>query len=408
MKRLTLLIVLLVVVGLASGFALEVKPSFALTGSATLTWGIDLDSGWTGFTNAGSGSLVVTIMAVDGTDTHVGKGPIYGSITLSNVELVATDGGFTFPNAVGVAAQLFVPPFEIGVNAAPAMSSDSAAVIEAAALTGNATVDAVMEADTSFYISRYSTLQQGTYVKYAGTGFSVTADIVSQGGWTTNMYSGYAFGLQGSATFAPVTVGVGLFQGVNWTLVAGGWPANPLGGYVSTSVAIPMVGPAAIGFDWQLDGSVFSWEVSGSAQMNFNKEATAYLLAKLYYDPQGVTGADSALKLMIPMATLIGAINFDATFWLLDFDSATMDMALLMNAGYMMKLQGDMYVQPAIGVAFSSNGATAVNALVIIPKVVLGLAAAPATTLTFTYTSDDLLATPMGMGVITAALGITY
>jgi len=41
MKRLTLLTILLVVVGLASGFALEVKPAFSLSGSATLTWGID-------------------------------------------------------------------------------------------------------------------------------------------------------------------------------------------------------------------------------------------------------------------------------------------------------------------------------------------------------------------------------
>jgi hypothetical protein len=84
MKRLTLLTILLVVVGLTAG-ALELKPAFTLSGSATLEWGIDLDNMTTGFLNSAAADLTVTLLAADGTDTHAGKDGWYGSITISNV-----------------------------------------------------------------------------------------------------------------------------------------------------------------------------------------------------------------------------------------------------------------------------------------------------------------------------------
>ena len=51
MKRLTLLTILLIVVGLASGFSLELKPLFTLAANAKVTWGINLDAMTTGFLN---------------------------------------------------------------------------------------------------------------------------------------------------------------------------------------------------------------------------------------------------------------------------------------------------------------------------------------------------------------------
>ena len=87
MKRLTLLTILLVVLGLTAGFALELKPSFTLSGWAKVEWGIDLNDMSTGFKNSAEGDLSVILFAEDTEDTHKGEGDWYGEITISNIEL---------------------------------------------------------------------------------------------------------------------------------------------------------------------------------------------------------------------------------------------------------------------------------------------------------------------------------
>jgi len=410
MKRLTLLVVLLAVMGLAAGFALEVKPSFVLAGSATVTWGLNLDSPvTTGFLNAGSADLTVTLVALNSTDTHAGEKGIYGSITISNLTLLWIDGALNTGDSVAgaseaaVAAKLVAGPISVGINAAPGMSSDSAAVIEDATDTGVTIINNILVAETSYVFSQYAS-GHGTWVKYTGDKFSVTFDVTSNGSYTTtdpNTGNQYAVGLEGSLTaISPLTIGLGVFQGLNWT-------TNPTGGYVSLGVDVGTVGTFGAGFDWS-GFSTFAWEVSGKAQLYFNKEKTAYLLARVYFDPTAAgNGLDSAIAFMVPAKTLFGPVNFDVTAYLLDLTLTAKTIGVLSHAGYTMTLGNGMDVAPSIIAAFTTTtgGSSILN---LTPQVCVTLAKAPVTTVTLAYTSGNFLGTPVGLGTITVALGVTY
>jgi len=411
MKRLTLLVVLLGVMGLAAGFALEVKPAFALAGSASVTWGIDLDNVTTGFVNAGSADLTVTLVALNSTDTHAGKEGLYGSITISNLTLLWIDGALNTGDSVAgaseaaVSARLVAGPISVGINGAPGMSSDSVVAIEDATDTGVAIINTILAAETTYVFSQYAS-GHGTWVKYTADKFAVTLDVTSNGDYTTttpNTGNGYAIGLEGSVTaISPLTIGLGVFQGLSWT-------TNPTGGYVSLGVDVGTVGTFGAAFDWS-GFTTFTWEASAKAQLYFNKEKTAYLLARVYFDPAAAGNSlDSAVAFMVPAKTLFGPVNFDVTAYLLDLTLATKTIGVLSHAGYTMTLGNGMDVAPSIIAAFTTHiGGTATSALTLTPQVVVTLAKAPTTTLTLAYTSGDFLAATPGLGTITMALGVTY
>ncbi len=411
MKRLTLLIVCLVAVGLASGFALEVKPSFTLSGSATLTWGLNLDTMDTGFKNAASADFTVFLVADAQSDTHAGKGDLYGSITISDLELYWKDGTIYVgadvngPAEASISAKLVMGPMELSIFDHPAMNSEGAPAIEDSQDTGNAIVNAILTAEPAYTFGAYNN-GQGTQLKYNMGSSWLAADIVSADAWdNAATASNYAVGAQASMAFAPVTVGLGLFQGINYA-------ANPLGGYVTVAADLTGIGTAKVGFDWSYAfaaPATFSYDLFASAQMNFNKDATAYLLAKVFY---GVGNFDSALYLMIPAKTLLGAINADLTFFALDLNTASADLGALAHLGYNFTLANGMLVAPTVFVAFTSVGTTpAVNSLQIGPQVVVTLATAPTTTLTLAYTSHDLLSGTAGsalLGDLTLAAKVAY
>jgi hypothetical protein len=411
MKRIALLTVLLLVVGLTAGFAVDLKPTFALTGSATLTWGINLDTMTTGFTNAQAPTVTITLMPAT-TLAETGKTPLYGSISISGVGLYWVDGLAYNGNAVvvppaavpTVAATLNFDPFVLGIYAAPGMGADTAVSILQAQDTGFANVNAIignLVAEASLTPVQYASA--GTYLTFKGTGFTVTADISSKGDQTANTTNAYAAGLESTVTFAPITFGAGAFQGMNWG-------ANPTTGYVMARADLTGIGWARLGVDVSYDATnMFQWEVEFSAQMNFNKDATAYLLANVFYTPDTNvinTGMDSALSLMIPANTLIGPVNFDVTAYYIDLLLATQKLGIVSHVGYTQKLEGDMSLAASMGLGETTVGT--VSTLKVIPSVVLTLTGAPVTALTFTYTSGDFLATPMGYGTFTCALGITY
>ena len=88
MKRLTLLTILLVVVGLTAGFGLELKPSFDAHRLREPWSGASIWTDWsTGFQNTAEADLTVNLFAEDTEDTHKGEGDWYGSITISDIEL---------------------------------------------------------------------------------------------------------------------------------------------------------------------------------------------------------------------------------------------------------------------------------------------------------------------------------
>jgi hypothetical protein len=394
-------------VGLASGFALEVKPSFTLSGSATLTWGLNLDTMDTGFKNAASADFTVFLVAEEQSDTHAGKGDLYGSITMSDLELYWIDGliyvgaDVNGPAEPSISAKLVMGPMELSIFDHPAMNSEGAPAIEDSQDTGNDIVNAILTAEPAYTFGAYNN-GQGTQLKYNMGSSWLALDVVSADAWdNAATESNYAVGAQASMAFAPVTLGLGLFQGITYA-------ANPLGGYVTVAADLTGIGSAKVGFDWSYDfvGAAFAYDLYAQAQMNFNKDATAYLLAKVFY---GASNLDSALYLMIPVDSLLGKINADVTFFALDLNTASADLGALAHLGYNFTLANGMLVAPTVFVAFTSVGtAPAVNSLQIGPQVVVTLATAPTTTLTLAYTTHDLLATPIGFGDITLAAKVAY
>lgn len=420
MKRLTLIIVLVAAVGLASGFALEVKPSFELSGSASMTWGVDLDNMDTGFKNSSDADLTITLMAEGSEDTHAGKGPVYGSITLSDLELYWVDGvmyvggdkvkaGYdwatnddetTIAVDPSIEAHLVFGNFDLGIFDHPDMNSEGAPAIEDGEDSYNDIIDAILIEEPAFTFGAFDS-NQGTYLKYNMGDNWFKVDFVSRDAWDDAATKNeYAAGAEASMTFAPITVGAGVFQGITWA-------PNATGGYATLALDLTGIGSAKAGFDWQL-GTPFLWDVFGQADMYFNADKTAYLEAKLFYEP-GATNLDSALYFMVPADTLFGAVNADLAFFALDLTTAAKTIGAEAHLGYTLKLANGMKVAPTAFVDFTSVGpAPSVNTLLVGPQVVVTLAEAPDTTFTLAYTSGNLLATTIGMGEITAGLEVTY
>jgi len=404
MKRLTLLVVLLGVMGLAAGFALEVKPAFALTGSATLTWGVDLNDISTGFTNAGSADFTVTLVALNSTDTHAGKGGIYGSITISNLTLLWIDGALNTGDSVAgaseaaVTAKLVAGPIEVGINGAPGMTSDVAAQIETDTDADDADLyDNVIDEEADFAPDYAG---NGTYVKYTADMFSVTLDLMSEADHVANNNNAYAFGLEGTLTAVKdlLTVGAGAFYGFGYAA------GNPLHAYVSATLTPAGMGTIGLALDAQLVGG-FALEPAVSVKLNLNKDATAYVQGNLLFRSDS-EHLDSALVVMIPSNTLLGGLNFDTTVQAFDLIT-DLEWSVLVDVGYKMPLSGDMYLRPNATVKVAAPSESTIMGLYVVPAVEIGLAAAPLTTLTAAWTSGNLLATA-GLGAVTFALAVTY
>lgn len=111
MKKVVLtLIALVAMAGLVFAAAPEVKPSASLSGSATMTFGFDLDTSAFGISNASSGSIDLTLVP-NGSDEKGAEGDVYGWITLKDYELKNSAGS----KSLGVEAKLFLGPVYINI-----------------------------------------------------------------------------------------------------------------------------------------------------------------------------------------------------------------------------------------------------------------------------------------------------
>jgi len=124
MKKLTLLTVLLLALGLSMGFGQELKTSATLSGSATATWGIDLKTMDTGFTNSAAAALTLNLIPADQSFTKAGEGAVYGSITISNVELYWSDAVLEVfgPADTDVAAKIVAGDLSVAIYTFPTFS----------------------------------------------------------------------------------------------------------------------------------------------------------------------------------------------------------------------------------------------------------------------------------------------
>ena len=128
MRKIALLAVPLLILGLVSVSAdpmmAEGGPTATVSGNATLTWGIDLETNATGFTSAMENNFEVTIYPEQSADTGMmDTGDLYAYIKLSDFKWVADkDASLTTPP--GIEAKLIMGAFSIKTFSSPAVKVD--------------------------------------------------------------------------------------------------------------------------------------------------------------------------------------------------------------------------------------------------------------------------------------------
>ena len=128
MRKIALLAVPLLILGLVSVSADPMMAEDGITatvsGNATLTWGIDLETNATGFTSAMENNFEVTIYPEQSADTGMmDTGDLYAYIKLSDFKWVADkDGSLTTPP--GIEAKLIMGAFSIKTFSSPAVEVD--------------------------------------------------------------------------------------------------------------------------------------------------------------------------------------------------------------------------------------------------------------------------------------------
>lgn len=382
MKRLTLLTILLVVVGLTAG-ALEVKPAFTLSGSAVLNWGLDLDTMDTGFRNTATADLVVTLMAADGTDTHAGKDGWYGSITLSDVDASLDAANAAVIPTPGVAAKIvgMGGMVSIGVYAAPDLALDFVAPIEGA-------VAGVRELEGDVGVDYNG---NGTYISYTmSEAIMFGLEFISSNDWTV-INDSYALAVDVQAKFAPLTINAGVNYGF-------GSFGEIIGLGVKVAADTAMV-DGWVGFDASVAGATFAFDVGVGATVTLMETVTA-ALSVVYGD----SFDDLDIKIVFtepPAKGLVDMLDLTLTAYILDIAGvAGLEYEVILDGGY---VAGILYPN------FTVTYGDANNALAFMTVMVgADVAILPLTKFTLYWTSGDLLlATPV-MGTIIAGVTVTY
>ena len=389
MKRLTLLLVLFLTLGLTATFALDVEPSWA--GSATLTWGLDLDTMETGFLNEDTGSVTLTFVDEETVEAS-GDGTVYGYIKLADASVSISDAGAA-GTAPTVTAMIYLGPAWIQIAQAPDMAFDYAADVEGA-------TDGVANSD------------------YAGGGFTfgvpvgpatVKAYVVSMDDWTGTQDNNYAVGATTNVGFGPVTLDVYAVTGLDWLAT----DYIGLGASANVDTMLGSIGLVIdVDADAQIAGGGLDFEVAAGTDLVFAYDAddamATYVGMDVSYSDDatlgdldfGATFAHSADYGWVPgLAASVSATVYDII--------AAMSMAVDVTGSYAID-----DIVPGFGVGYDLGDVSATGDEVFDLNVYLTLGGlVPLTVFTLDYTSTQLLtgmATAQDLGVFTFKTVITY
>jgi len=414
MKRLTLLTILLVVVGLTAGFALEVKPSFTLSGYGKVEWGIDLNDFSTGFKNTTEADLMVALFAEDTSDTHKGEGDWYGEIKLSDIELYFKSDETLEPSDLtlgilgddlGVSAKIvgLGGKLAIGVYGDPDLGSnvDFVASIENDEDDDYKVVDDETSDTENDLGVDYA--GGGTYVSYSlSDALTVGLEAVSEFDWVANNDQAYALALDVLAKFAPLTITAGVNYGFNYVA------AEQFGFGVKVAADTDMV-DGWVGFDGALNGG-FDFEVGGGVTATLMEGVTAEVAVA--YGAGIFAFEDLDVKFVFTEPAAKGLMdNFDLTVsvWFLDLMD-DMEWDVIVDGGYKM---GNWYPNFKIDVGDDTNMGdegteTAILGQFMNVTVGIDFTGIPLTTLGLYYKNNDFLASTVDIGDIVLSAKVAY
>lgn len=395
MKRIALLTVLLLVVGLSLGFAQEFKPSIAWStaGTASVTWGIDLDTMETGFVNAGSAQFTITLVPAV-TLTKGADAPVYGEITLTTTALTLTDLNVFASGATAVAAKIVAKPLEFGVNASPTGSLAKVGYVIEHSDNSSDLFAILHTADASLANVQYNTGVAGTYAKYVSDMITLQASIVSFGDWTRaeDTETNYAGGADATLVFKPITLGFGAWTG----FMTGQTPI------VYATVATDAIGPLTLGAQFDLDlATTMAYDVGAKVALALT-EKTSLTAWVNYGDNFG--GMDAKV---VFTTTDVANLTETLTAYVLDLVS-TNPMRLVVDntLSYKVALSDTTSVTPSLQVQYGQDAAADAHLKVV---GAVSMALIPNTTIALTYTSSDFLVTgDMSGNTVTCAVTVAY
>jgi len=459
MKRIALLTVLLLVVGLTAGFAAELKPTLTLSGSATVTFGFDLDSSAVGFKNEADADMTLTFVAEDSTDTHAGAEGVtaYGSITFNDVEIIlGGDDKAANPWAMSdwltdgdVEAKIVVGNLGFGVYGAPSLEFENLDKIE-----NDDVDDDVVDKDESdpTFGGAFGT-NYGTWLSYAFAPVTVKVEVVSNGDWagadagdttyetyiadgteeveTTGDYidgatgvavtagttltanklyikpvagadainandeSNFAFGGSVVLDLKPLTVTLGVSEDY----------VNSVTGF-NAKLALAMAPiDAWVGFEGQ-SAAELTYAAGGGLTFTLAEGVT---LATSFLYGDAFNGADVKIVFTEPEAGLVPGLDDTLTVYLLDIADETlaMEYEVINTLGYKVAMGEEKSARPYATVTYGATNATP-SVGVFKAEVGVELNLIPLTKFTVKYASGNLSADPAVMGVVSLGATVTY
>lgn len=381
MKKLSILLIGLLLV---SGLAFADFGTVAVTGSASVTFGVDLDTNYTGFANDASSTLKITLVD-KASGTTGGDDGLYGEITLKDwqASASATDTITVTPGTVS--AKIVVDPVSIKIYSAPSFSLDMAPTIDSGTVEGDIKTGITATGTNAI---------GGVTISIPAGPATIDIKAASDGDWLTNANNDYAVGADVSVEAGPATIDVGFLYG--WL------GAAAIG--VSLGAEVD-VAPATITLGFDGDASVsgaFAFDIAAGAVValsdaNADDDATEVSLDAYVYTGGAELDLDVALGFTEPEAGgLADMLYADLTIELLDVVAA-LAWNVDVSGGYD---TGD--VDPYFGFGYGSDSIFDLNVGVVLKS---GLTGIDNTAVTLDYVSTDL---SNDNGVITVEAKITY
>lgn len=358
-KAIVLLLALMAAVG-----AFAQTP--VVSADATLTWGMDLDTGATGFLNEYSADVTIPFAVEDAEATGEG---VHGYIALTGITfelfddpVVGGSNGINDVDGYGSPASL-----EAKIVSGPLYAmvySQSDLEFNAAADLLDGEVEGLFDANT-----------YGTQIGYDSEMYDVGLIINSKGDWTTNVDNEYGMGIVASLTFVPDTLALDAGFSYDLTDVTkdmGFWVSVPVtvAGFAITPAADFYIADGAdMAFDARLD---LGYDIT---------DATNVAVA-VYY------GGDEDLEMSIDfyedggfVENLYFGFGFGYYNALETVVAATWDTYV--DLTYTIAMDGDYYVMPYAHFSTDNTNVIALN---------LGVEAflIPNTTFTLDWDTTDL------------------
>jgi len=391
-------------------------------GSATMTFGIDLDNGINGICNSTSSSIKITLVKKSSVEKGAEDADIYGWIKLKDFE-ITIDGSGTSASAPGVEAHIKLPS-SLYINILGSFDS----VDKASASVGLAHSISSM-AGFNNLSNTYASECPGVALGYAGDTFSGDIAVVSYNDWlndnddpdgddtdddTIQQELDYAYAVSAAASVSAVE-NLSLSFAANMGFM---YDTNPIAFGVATGYTYNLTEEfylkPTLGFDGVMTDGAFDWQVAGGLLFGWpgstggdvtmwDQKADAY--SGLGIGVSVLNGEDVDMSVSIFEASgdagLVPVLGAGILYEIYNLTD-TQDMALGVHVNADL---GNIYTWAEVSLDMP-NAAAAIGT--VMAEVGADLKVIPNTTFTLLWDSGDINGTPADMGYFTFATKISY